>query len=89
MTTQLERLTRIETLIMTAEKQRTEDRADLTKTLDEMAADIKTIREDFDADKADLAALKNRGTGILIGVSLAAGALGAYAEKLIDRLFGA
>lgn len=88
MTTQGERLARIETLIAASERQRTEDRTDLAKTLESMAADIKGIRTDLDADKAALATLTNRGTGILVGVSLAAGAVGAYAEKLADKLFG-
>lgn len=88
MTTTAERLARIETLLEAAVGQRVQDRADMHKTIDAMAADIKAIRVDLDADKAALAELTNRGRGLLIGVSLAAGALGAYAEKLADKLFG-
>lgn len=76
-TTQAERLMRIETLLETqAEKQA------------EMAADIKAIRKDLDDDKAALAALKNRGTGLLIGVGIAAGSLGAFADRIIDKVLG-
>jgi len=72
--TQAERLTRIETLLET-----------LVQTkLNEMADDIKAIRTEVEADKADLAALKNRGAGILIGVGLAGGAIGSIATKLLE-----
>ncbi|MCH2238891.1 MAG: hypothetical protein A2792_00995 [Sphingomonadales bacterium RIFCSPHIGHO2_01_FULL_65_20] len=86
--TTAERLARIETLLEAAVIQRAEDRAGMAQTIDGMAKDIKAIRTDLDADKAALAELTNRGRGLLIGVSLAAGALGAYAEKLADKLFG-
>lgn len=46
----------------------------------EIRNDIKAIRADLDADKAELAALKNKGTGILVGVAIAAGAFGATAS---------
>ncbi len=74
--TQAERLTRIETLLET-----------LVETkLGEMADDIKAIRSEVEADKAELAALKNKGAGILIGVGLAGGAIGAGLSKLIGGL---
>jgi len=69
--TQGERLARIETLL---EAQ--------AANYAEMAADIKAIRKDLDEDKAELATLKNKGTGILIGVALAAGGAGAALAKL-------
>lgn len=87
-TTTVERLTRIETLLEAAVGQRAEDRAAMNSTIEAMAKDIKTIRVDLDAEKAVRADLTSRGKGLLIGVSLAAGALGAYAEKLADKLFG-
>lgn len=68
--TQAERLVRIETLLETK--------------LDAMAEDIKAIRAEVEADKADLAALKNKGAGILIGVGLAGGAIGSIATKLLE-----
>lgn len=63
-----ERLARIETLL---------------EALPEMREDIKAIRKDLDDDKADLAALKNRGSGLLIGVGLVGGGVGAGITKAI------
>lgn len=68
--TQAERLVRIETLLETK--------------LDAMAEDIKAIRAEVEADKAELAALKNKGTGILIGVGLAGGAIGAGINHFLE-----
>lgn len=68
-----ERLMRIETML---------------EMIPEMRADIKAIRADLDGDKADLAALKNKGTGILIGVAIAAGAFGATASTFWRWLVG-
>lgn len=74
-----ERLMRIETLLETK--------------LDEIAARLDRIeqhqtKQDTDAavDRADLAALKNKGAGILIGVGLAGGGVGAFAVKLLEWL---
>jgi hypothetical protein len=76
--TQAERLTRIETLLET-----------LVETkLDAMAADIKSIKAEVEADKAELKALKNKGAGILIGVGLAGGAIGATVSGFIQALGG-
>jgi hypothetical protein len=72
-TTTPERLARIETLL---------------ETLPEIKDDIKAIRDDLDKDKAELAALKNKGTGILVGVALAAGSAGAGVLKLWQGLTG-
>lgn len=66
MSTQGERLARIETLL---------------ETLPEMRNDVKAIRKDLDEDKADLAKLKNRGSGLLIGVGLVGGGVGAGIMK--------
>lgn len=73
-----ERLARIEALLQES----------VVKRVDDIAADIKAIRSELDADKADLAALKNRGWGIIIGVGMAGGALGAAANKLWSAVFG-
>ena len=54
----------------------------------EMAEDIKAIRKDLDEDKANLAALQNRGTGLLIGVGIAAGSIGAGIGKFLDKFIG-
>jgi len=61
-----ERLARIETLL---------------EGLAEMKDDIKAIRKDLDDDKANLEKLKNRGFGILIGVGLIGGGVGAGLVK--------
>ena len=65
--TQGERLARIETLL---------------ESLTDIKDDIKAIRKDLDAHKAELESFKNKGTGILIGVGLAAGGIGAGIVKL-------
>jgi len=72
--TQGERLARIETLL---------------ESLPEMKEDVKAIRADLDADKADLAALKNKGVGILIGVGLFGSAIGAALASMWDRVWTA
>ena len=58
----------------------------IIKKLDEMGEDLKAIRNDLDADKAELAALKNKGAGILIGVGLAGGAIGASVVQFVKGL---
>jgi predicted nucleic acid-binding Zn-ribbon protein len=63
-----ERLMRIETLL---------------ESLPEIKEDIKAIRKELDEDKADLAALKNKGTGLLIGVGLVGGGIGAALTKAL------
>lgn len=77
MSTQAERLARIETLLETAAANSTE-----------MRTEIKSLREDFQADKAELAALKNKGVGLLIGVGLAGGTIGAALTKAWQALIG-
>lgn len=52
----------------------------------EMRNDIKAIREDLDAEKAANAALRNKGAGILIGVTLFAGAVGASLASVFEWL---
>ena len=56
--------------------------------LERVERKLDRIEGEQTADIADLAALKNRGAGILIGVALAAGGLGAAATKLVERLLG-
>ncbi len=65
----------------------------LETKLDEIAERLKKIeahqtKQDADAaiDRADLAALKNKGTGLLIGVGLAGGAAGAGLSSLLEWL---
>jgi hypothetical protein len=51
--------------------------------LPEIKEDIKAIRKELDEDKADLAALKNKGTGLLVGVGLVGGGIGAALTKAL------
>lgn len=74
--TQGERLARIEALLER-----------LIADMAEAKQDIKATRGEVNADKADLAALKNKGKGLLIGVGLAGGTLGAAMMKLAERFF--
>jgi DNA-binding protein H-NS len=73
--TQVERLTRIETLLEQAVLQRNEDRDAMRKTIETMAADIKQIKDDVAADKAELATLKRSGGAFLAGAALAGGGI--------------
>ena len=84
--TEAERLTRIETLLEGYLAQRTEDRNAMRESIDAMAADIKQIKEDVSADKADLAALKNKGVGLLVGAGLAGGAAWEAVRAIIGAL---
>lgn len=79
--TQAERLMKIETLLQAkAEADDVQAKA-MLKAIDEIKDDVRAIRHDLDADKAELAALKNKGAGILVGVGLAAGGVGAAITK--------
>ena len=48
--------------------------------------DVAALRQAVDKDVADLAALRNKGAGILIGVAIAAGAIGAKFSAIIGAL---
>lgn len=75
---------RIETLLQAkAEADDAHDKA-MLKAIDEIRDDVRAIRKDLDADKAELAALKNKGAGILVGVGLAAGGVGAALTKIVQ-----
>jgi beta-phosphoglucomutase-like phosphatase (HAD superfamily) len=81
-----ERLARIEALLESNAKSDGEFRADIRKAIEEMRAEAKAHREKTDADEEELSALKNKGAGILIGVAIAAGALGASAAQMLKWL---
>ncbi|WEK43653.1 MAG: hypothetical protein P0Y64_02125 [Candidatus Sphingomonas colombiensis] len=51
-----------------------------------LTAEIEALKADVRADQAELAAIKNRGKGILIGVSLAATAMGAAVSSKIGAV---
>lgn len=89
--TQAERLTRIETLLEQAVIQRTEERERyaeerklLTETINSIAADLKDIRAELKEDKDDLAALKNKGAGLLVGVGIVGSCIGAAGSQVIE-----
>jgi hypothetical protein len=87
-TTQGERLMKIETLLEAkAEADHIHDQAMLL-AIDDVRSDLKAIRKDLDEDKAELAGFKNRGAGILIGVAIAAGGIGAGFSKFWQWLAG-
>lgn len=56
--------------------------------LERIEADLKVIKDEQRKDIAELAALKHRGTGILIGVGIAAGSAGAAVMKFWHAIFG-
>lgn len=85
-TTQAERLTRIETLLEQAVTQRSEDRAAMKETIDEMARDIKQIKQDIADDKADLATLKKSGWAFLAGAAMAGGGLATGISHFLGLL---
>lgn len=92
--TQIERMQRIETLVEEGFSNQKETQADLTKNLGELRDELAQMREQMlrdktelkktvDDDVADLARLKNRGTGIITGVLIAAGVAGvSFAEAI-------
>ena len=74
-----ERLTRIETLLET----KLDDIANRLAKIEEHQS-----KQDEDAklDREDLAALKNKGAGVLIGVGLLGGGIGAAVSGVLDKL---
>ena len=87
--TQGERLARIETLLIARDEADKRESEALAGVLGEMRDDIKAIRGELDADKADLAALKNKGVGIMIGVGLFGSAIGAALASVWDKVWTA
>jgi len=83
-----ERLARIEALLDAFVHQRTEDRKAMSDQLEEIAEDVKAVRRDLDLETKTNEKLRNRGIGVLVGVGIAAGAIGASAERVIDKIFG-
>lgn len=88
MTTQAERLVRIETLVEGIDARMEEDRAAQRRESEGLRSDIKALRKEFEADKAEMAAIKNRGIGLLIGVGAVSGTIGAALSRAWQGLFG-
>ncbi len=80
--TQSERLTRIEVLLEAAVTQRQEDREAMKRTIEDMAKDVRQIKDDLEAVKTEQAALKSKGMGFLAGAGLAGGGVVAAVLKL-------
>jgi len=56
--------------------------------MERMERTVDAIDRKVDRDVADLAAIKNRGAGLLVGVALAAGAAGSAATKMWQAITG-
>ncbi len=83
-----ERLTRIETLIETGNAASEHASALTAADIAEIKADLKALRKEFEDDKAELAAIKNKGAGLLIGVGLLGGGVGAGIAKAWAAFWG-
>lgn len=84
MSTKSERLAPIETLIEGIAASMEKAETERLRVHVEMRAEIAKLH----ADKADLAALKNKGTGLLIGVGLVGGTIDAAIVKAWAALIG-
>ncbi len=82
MTTQAERLARIETLLEAMVTTRSEDREAMRKSIDDLTAKVETLAKKVDEVAADQAALKSKGLGFLAGAGLAGGSVVAGLLKL-------
>lgn len=76
--TQGERLAIIEQILKTAFEE--------GGTVWEMKNDIKAIRVDTDKNRDDFKAFRNRGMGILLGVSIAFSAIGAFFHAKVETI---
>lgn len=84
-----ERLTRIETLIEAANAASEQSRLQTAADIAEIKADVKALRKEFEADKAELKSLKDKGAGLLVGVGLVGGSVGAAIVKAWNAFFAA
>lgn len=82
MSVQGERMMKIETLLegIAAQLARAE------RERGELRADIKKLDADLKADAAQLAAIKHKGGGLLLGVGLLGGGVGAWLHNLFPGL---
>lgn len=86
--TQGERLARIETLIEAANAASETSRLQTAADIAEIKADVKALRKEFEADKAELKSLKDKGAGLLVGVGLVGGSVGAAIVKAWNAFIG-
>jgi uncharacterized coiled-coil protein SlyX len=52
--------------------------------LDEISREVKAVRKDVDEQTAKLAAMENKGKGIMIGVGIAGTGLGAWVSSFLE-----
>ncbi len=52
--------------------------------LDEISREVKAVRKDVDEQTAKLAAMENKGKGIMIGVGIAGTGLGAWVSSVLE-----
>lgn len=83
-----ERLMHIETLLREQNRATELHNKQMSADMERLQQTMKLFRKDFDDHKADYAAMKNRGAGLLIGVSLAAGGLGAALQAIVAAIKG-
>lgn len=88
MATQGERLARIEALLEGLTNATKENNDIARRAHTELSDEVKNLRKEFTEDKEELAALKNRGIGLLIGVGAVGGAAGAALSSAWRTLFG-
>jgi len=75
---------RIETLLEAKAEADELHNKSMVKSMGEIKTEVKAIRDDLDKHKEEYAALKNKGTGLLVGVALAAGGVGAGIQALFS-----
>lgn len=64
---------------------------EVSLALGRIESEIKALRTELSTQQlitADLTAMKNRAIGLLLGVSLLAGAVGAIVKSAIIKMFG-
>lgn len=79
---QAERLARIEALLETGSTQN----GNILAEISALKVELEKVKTELTADKADLAQLKNRGAGILIGIALLGAVVGAKARAMLEAL---
>jgi hypothetical protein len=83
-----ERLMHIETLLEAQARATELHNQNMTKEIDNLQESVRLFRKDFDDHKTDYLALKNKGAGVLVGVALVAGGLGAAVQAIIGAFKG-
>lgn len=76
----------IETLLQEQAKATQLHNDNMAKEMERLQTTVQLFRKDFDDHKADYAALKNKGAGILVGVGLVGGAIGAAFQTFLSWL---